>query len=88
MHFRIREKKQYIGEFIDQGDIIKIGRIKFKLRKYNLNYDRRPPKRGSRNLKKVENQQQEKERLVRQNIFAPKVGQRESVLQQNEEIPP
>lgn len=36
LKFKVHQKHQYLGELIQPGDIIKIGRIKFKLRKYDL----------------------------------------------------
>ena len=37
LKFRVKDKHEYLGEQLQQGDILKIGRIKFKLRKFNLN---------------------------------------------------
>ena len=88
MHFKIKERNSYIGENIEEGDIIKIGRIKFKLRKYNLYYNPPNRRRQRNSLPEILTQQIEKENFVRKQLRKSKNINREEVVKENEEIPP
>jgi hypothetical protein len=84
---KIRDKANYKGEQIQQGDIIKIGRIKFKIRKYRVGQNS-PTNRRAQVQKVASPKNQEKIPISRQSNIINKTYKKEMFVQANEEIPP
>ena len=86
LKYKPNDRGEYFGEAIEQGDIIKIGRIKFKLRKFNLSNRSRPFSAGRRNstnpggFGNVE--------LARHSCLINQNYMKEVNVEENEEIPP
>lgn len=90
MEFKIKDKNQYIGERVEEGDIIKIGRVKLQMRKFNLHYQ--PHNRQNhQNITdinpKINSKVIEKEQFLRKGGIKAKNEVKE-VLKESEEIPP
>lgn len=85
--FKIKDKNPYLGELIQQGDIIKIGRIKFKLRKYTINNKPKPRLEPNRSTN-LKGSVMEKDNLVKHNQLIHKNYKKEMFVEANEEIPP
>lgn len=83
--YKIKEKSDYFGEPIEQGDIIKIGRIKFKLRKFNLNKKASPFKVAKEAMNDIVQPGPE---LGRHSCLINKNYKKEVAVEKNEEIPP
>ena len=83
---KTKEKQVYLGEEVQKGDIIKIGRIKFKLRNFILDLNNTPfeiangAERNNPNPTNVN--------LPRNSMLINKNYKREIFVEKNEEIPP
>ena len=86
LKFKTKDKHQYVGEELQQGDIIKIGRIKFKLKKFWLSTNSNP---FSVIPNSVKHKAIAKEReSIRHSALINKKYKKEVCVEKNEEIPP
>ena len=88
MNFKVKDKQRYLGENITEGDIIKIGRIKFKLRKFHTGIHQPSQEREEKMVKQETHKEIEKERLARKSVVNGKIEKKEEIVKENEEIPP
>ena len=86
LRFKPKERHSYLGEELQQGDIIKIGRIKFKLKKFCLAINSNPFSVVS-NAAKQKDAAKEKEN-IRHSALVSKSYKKEMFIEKNEEIPP
>ena len=85
--YKVKDKGEYLGEHIMQGDIIKIGRIKFKLRKYNLSSSSSPFEVAN-NASNLSPEKQVGVDIARHSCLINKNYKKEVGVEKNEEIPP
>jgi hypothetical protein len=85
--FKIKEKHPYVGEMIQQGDIIKIGRIKFKIKKFLINPKFKVPEKNS-SKRKSKSFPADKDKNNRMSVLINQTNKKEIFVRANEEIPP
>jgi hypothetical protein len=85
--YKIKDKGEYLGEHIQQGDIIKIGRIKFRLRKFNLSSNGSPFV-AARPNSVASPEKSQAAGAARTSNLVNKNYKKEVNVEQNEEIPP
>lgn len=85
--FKLKDKQPYLGELVQQGDIIKIGRIKFKLRKYSVPGLPKLTTEKSKSVRKSSSSPV-KDKASRPSQMINKNFKKEIFVEANEEIPP